>query len=190
MSTNQLHGLAFEEYLLQVFPGAKLQDTFSQWDLITADETLVSVKTTKNTTVCLSDARRFWQISKPFKLIVGVFSQVGDTKVITTVYEFQITEDVHKALIDGCSYDDIESFHEMIQETKFEKYFISNLRDRSKDRAAKLSRHCWITLNPKIGSGLGINKPKQRRIQCSITLQNLCKVCKPVIYNKVICIME
>ena len=96
MTKNQLHGKKFEDFIKGCgrFPGASdaERSVTASFDIEGRfDRELglpTSIKATGNKGVGLSDARRFWSLNKPFRMIVGAYRQEVDQKVFSQVHEF------------------------------------------------------------------------------------------------------
>jgi hypothetical protein len=98
MTNNQLHGKKFEDLIkgCGLFPGASDQsrsstvgiDIEAKFDRSHGLPT--SIKTTGSGIVTLSDARRFWAIDYPFRMLVGTYRQVSERKLFSIVHEFLI----------------------------------------------------------------------------------------------------
>ena len=135
----------------------------------------VSVKTTKNKTIGLADARRFVSLNQPFKMIVGCYNQELNVKSFHTIYEFIVTMKAHKLLTNEITPTFVKCFHEIIS--------LESLKDYNKARELSsaiktLDLGNKIILNPKIDS------KKQRRLQASVSLDVLLEFCEHEVYEK------
>lgn len=119
--------------------------------------------------VDMADARRALALSdQPVtRLLVGVFHQAGNHKQIDEVREYLITSDTWKDACGGVDPDSIAQFHRQLAEGTPQQ-----AREFAKARKAELAREYPSALqwSPKIDS------KKQRRLQCSIYLDELDRV--------------
>ena len=178
MSNNQLHGLVFEQHILGAFPGACQQSNTDQWDVLASCDSIhnipTSIKTTKNSTVDLADARRFWKIDHQYRMLVGHYDQIRSVKHVHTLYEFIISPETHQQLLGTLTYAEVEDFHNQILNSTRP---VGKVRTLGEILVLRTSGKSCVTLNPKIGSR------GQRRVQCSISLSDLIRICKPSIYK-------
>lgn len=179
MSTNQNHGIIFENYIKSAFyiPRSEGWDLEKECDLI--DKLPTSIKTVKNTssTIDLADARRFWNLNEPFRLLVGSYYQNNQYKDFYLLTEYIISVEEHKILLGNIAYNEIELFHEELKSFKIGEHLLA--RKFAQEKLNILKNRSKITLNPKIDS------KSQRRLQCSITLNKLNQVVNnKTVYNK------
>lgn len=182
MSNNQLHGKTYEDYIKASFRWSAdcARKPSSIWDIEnTYDKQYnlpTSIKCTKNNIVCLSDARRFWEISNDYRMLIAIWKQSNDVKIFYKLYEFLICNDEHKRLLNNITKKDIYDFHNNLLEYKF-GYHVE-ARQYAKSVKNKLQQYSDIILNPKIDS------QTQRRLQCSIKIDTLLNnIKKYTIYN-------
>lgn len=173
----QAHGNRYEDIVTrqrtqlskQEYDNLKSQGYTSAFDLVRG---LVvnydgSIKTTGNNSICCSDIIRMMQ-HKDYRLIVGCYTQKGDTKVFHTEYEFIITPEDYDILWGDMSITQVGSFVDYVksipagreaqQQTKL-------IREELKQEVS--SDTALFVINPKVDS------KKQRRVQCSIKLDKL-----------------
>jgi len=172
MSKNQLHGKEYENHIKLAFPGVsdEIVSSLSKWDIDAKYDyknlpTSIKSSAAKGS-IELSDARRFWGINEPFRLILGIYDQINNVKYFNSLHEFEITHDEHKILLGNITYDEISKFHESLKEfelgdhDKARKYAHDINKNNFKKRSV-------LNLNPKIDS------KTQRRLQCSINFSDL-----------------
>jgi hypothetical protein len=174
--SNQLHGIFFEkkiQALYEIYDGSHT----NKWDIPAKEGRLpVSIKTTKNNTVGLSDARRIFDIDCDWKLIVGVYKQSGSFKQFVEIREYIITANVFDFVKGTISGEEIENFHNTL--LSFPKGHHKKARLWARNKKNELqSKSSFITLNPKIDS------KNQRRLQCSIKMTDLDSIITPKIYT-------
>ena len=126
-----------------------------------------SIKTTGNNTICCSDILRMMS-HDDYRLIVGCYTQEGDTKVFHTQYEFLIQPKDYAVLWGNMDYQLVESFVDFVKgipegpkaqkDTKF-------VRDNFQQSVS--CNEALFSINPKVDS------KKQRRVQCSLKLDEL-----------------
>ena len=130
----------------------------------------VSIKTTKGRKVDCGDILRR-RSETEYDIIIGVWDQVGDSKIFHTEYTFHIKPE-HETLLWGrMSYEKLREFNEYIKsipegrtaqkETKVERQVLKTITE---DADAQMKIH------PKVDS------KKQRRVQCSFNIDKLIKV--------------
>ena len=191
MSNSQSHGKTFErEVITKCFGVAEDEaDKFGNTAVFdipfgittcqhpTGDP--VSIKTAavkaaaKAATVCLSDASRVWAWDQPLILVVGLYSQNGETKMFHTVYEFHLRLDrQERGLLYGeLTLAEVSSFHKTLKTFGQGEHAKARAWAKAeKKRLAPKTGH--IQLNPKIDS------KTQRRLQCSVRLPLLVDACK------------
>lgn len=169
MSINQTHGNKFENYIKKIYD-CNSSDDF--WDIPSFYDkynipTSIKTITSRKNPICLADARKFWAINEKYRIIVGVYVQCDKLKVIDCIYEFIISQDIHKHIIGNISYSDIENFHNSIKKYCFGEH--KEARRVASIINGRFYNKSIVKLNPKIDS------KKQRRLQCSIKLQDLLK---------------
>lgn len=197
MSKNQLHWKKFELMILEYFNEEERWNT-TMFDLsynFNNNKWVGSIKTAKNEKnpkLWLSDARRvfswFDTLSlHPWKtnihLIIWVYEQIWEDKIIKTVHEF-IFEDndiIKKILYWNLSLNHVTAFHNSIWMDFFKQSEYNEARAFAKKTNEMLSKYTGIIkLHPKIDS------KRQRRLQCSIWLNDLIAVSNNnshIIYN-------
>lgn len=127
-----------------------------------------SVKTTGSKIVTLSDARRFWRLNQPFRMLVGPYAQAINRKVFSRVEEFVIHGPIFADLKGELSIDDVTHLHDGIGLARFPRGQQAEARAWIADQlAAVANRRGKVILNPKIDSR------GQRRLQCSVRLDDL-----------------
>lgn len=180
MTSNQLHGKKFEDFIKAcgLFPGASDSsrsvnagfDIEARFDRARGLPT--SVKASGNNIVALSDARRFFELDEDFRMIVGRYDQVGRQKVFSQIHEFILTRAAISELRGEVSKSQVEAFHNGLLLPRFPKG--SHIEARAWAASQKLALaglQTRIVLNPKIDS------KTQRRLQCSVSLEALRSVC-------------
>lgn len=190
MSASQHHGFDFEKLLLAEFPRRNPQvilppvplnhEYTARFDVSGYLDPYgtgipTSIKTAKyrgpRTLICLSDAYRIVQLGQQsaMRLMVGLYRQEGAEKVFGEVREYVITGEEWQALCGHVPAEEIEDF----------AYSLTGKSSES----ARLEARKWKTYlagkypglmrwNPKIDS------KNQRRLQCSVPLQDLESVIK------------
>jgi hypothetical protein len=171
MSNNQLHGKTYEDHLKSAFQGSADHERspMSPWDIEKDYDKInklpTSIKTTGSNVVDLADARKFWSVKEPYRLLVAQYKQTGDVKNFHTLYEFHITAEEHVKLLGDVTSSEVEDFHNAL--LSYGKGFHNEARQFAKLKKASLKYRSVAQLNQKIDS------KAQRRLQCSITLAAL-----------------
>ena len=181
MINHQLHGKSFEDLIKACglfrgssdggrLPSASF-DIEARFDREHSLPT--SIKTSKGIYVSLSDARRFWNIDTNFRMIVGSYKQVTtDRKRFDVIHEFLITPAILNNLRGEVSLNHVTLFHNGISLKRFSKDKYREARMWAKEQKNLLSSlSSKIILNPKIDSKM------QRRLQCSISINDLINAC-------------
>jgi hypothetical protein len=179
MTNNQLHGKKFEDLIkgCGLFPGASDQsrsstvgiDIEAKFDRSHGLPT--SIKTTGSSIVTLSDARRFWAIDYPFRMLVGTYRQVSERKLFSIVHEFLILPTDLEILRGSVTAEEVEALHVGISLAAFPSGQHQAARIWvQQEKIGLLGRETRVTLTPKIDSNT------QRRMQCSIKLADLISV--------------
>lgn len=179
MTRNQLHGKKFEDLIkgCGLFPGAADQsrsstvgiDIEAKFDRLHGLPT--NIKTTGSGILTLSDARRFWVIDYPFRMIVGSYRQLDDRKYFSLIHEFFVLPADLNLLRGNVTAQEVEVLHFGISLTAFPAGQHADARTWVQQQKVKLAdRVTRVTLTPKIDS------KNQRRMQCSIRLVDLIAV--------------
>ena len=182
MTRNQLHGKKFEDLVkgCGLFPGAADQsrsvtagiDIEVRFDRVAHLPT--SIKTTGSNIVMLSDARRFWAIASPLRMLVGRYRQVTDRKIFETGHEFILLPDDLDALRSGLTQEEVRALHDGVSLAAFPRGQHVIARRWIQKRLVPLREVAGpIILNPKIDSA------GQRRLQCSVSLGTLIGLTSP-----------
>lgn len=178
MSTDQLHGKAFEDRIkAALFRGSSDggRSATSKFDVEAhfdkAYQLPTSIKSAKhigNVTIGLSDASRFWLNVDPFRMIVGLYQQCDFRKEFFEVHEFFIHGDMYSKLKGEITYCEVNNLHKDMGIKNYPKGCHLQARDFAHQEVLNIkSKGGAIILNPKIDS------KTQRRLQCSIKLQEL-----------------
>lgn len=175
-SNSQMHGKAFENMLKAVFNASDTKRlSTSKFDIEAKfnkeTNSPVSIKTMKKDTksICMSDARRFFEETEDFTMIVGLYVQKDKRKVFEEVREYYISAENLKKLKGDISLDDVTSLHESLKTFEYGKHIEARIFAKNKLKEIK-SKTSSILLNPKIDS------QSQRRLQCSLPIDKLERV--------------
>ena len=126
-----------------------------------------SIKTTKNNTICCSDLLRKMK-HDDYHLIVGVYKQVGKTKVFHTEYEFFITPADREILWGDMKYENVEAFVNYVKSIPAGKEAQQSTKSaRNLFQKEVQCKSALFKINPKVDS------KKQRRVQCSLHIDKL-----------------
>jgi hypothetical protein len=169
MSKNQLHGKKYEDYLKLAFSDSINEKYNNQWDVDKSydnDNNLpTQIKTTGSNYVDLADARRFWLIQEPYRLLIAKYEQLKNIKQFNLLYEFNISIEEHSKLLGDITYNEIKDFHNNL--INYKTGFHSAARVFAQEKKILFALRSIIKLNPKIDS------KNQRRLQCSININSL-----------------
>ena len=130
----------------------------------------VSIKTTKGRKVDCGDILRR-RSETEYDIIIGVWDQVGDSKIFHTEYTFHIKPE-HETLLWGrMSYEKLREFNEYIK---------SIPEGRTAQKETKVERQVLKTITEDVDAQMKIHpkvdSKKQRRVQCSFNIDKLIKV--------------
>lgn len=170
MPESQQHGFLWESNIKSAVFGLSGKDEYtavhdipSSRNRFDPNET-ISVKTTGNTTLCMGDALRLFDYESgvTHTCIAIRHKQCGDTKVLTNVYELDLTQ--RDVLWGSITRQDIEELNRLVRSMPI------NQRDPDIDKAITQKKR---ELNAKSGAvrfNPKINSNTQRRLQCSIPM--------------------
>jgi|CXWL01.1.fsa_nt_gi hypothetical protein len=181
MTNNQLHGKKFEDLIKAcgLFQGAAdagrgptaefdIEARFDRQRILPT-----SIKSSGNDTINLSDARRFFRIANPFRMLVARYQQNGAQKSCGNVHEFIVTMPVLEQLRGQFTLADVTEFHHGLLIDHFPVGQHGAARNWARERKLKLAaKTSKIILNPKIDG------KSQRRLQCSVQLGDLIGACQ------------
>ena len=130
----------------------------------------VSIKTAKGRKVDCGDILRR-RSETEYDIIIGVWDQVGDSKIFHTEYTFHIKPE-HETLLWGrMSYEKLREFNEYIK---------SIPEGRTAQKETKVERQVLKTITEDVDAQMKIHpkvdSKKQRRVQCSFNIDKLIKV--------------
>ncbi len=172
MSENQQHGKAFETLIRDcgLFRGASEfpEPSTAKFDISARFDPAglpTSIKATSNRVIAMADARRFWELDCTIRLIVGRYRQTGSDKRFDMIHEFILTAEDLGVLRGDITSDDVARLHSGIGPEAFPIGQHGEARAWAKqEKKALVTRATQTTLSPKIDS------KKQRRLQCSVTI--------------------
>ena len=128
-----------------------------------------SIKTTNGNKIDCGDILRRRQ-ETDYNLVVGVYAQAGDNKVFHTEYTFFIRPEHESILWGRMNYNQLAEYvnyiknipagREAQQETKTERTVLKN---------CITDKNALVKIHPKVDS------KKQRRVQCSVKINELIK---------------
>ena len=192
MSKNQLHGKTFEKIILDSFNINESKKT-SVFDV--NDPCLkypISIKTTEykgnDTTIYLSDASRVWNWDKIISLgkedkkeeaslciILGLYNYNKEETVKIfkkiNVIKINLNKNTKSQLYGSLSLSEIFALHLKIGKDFFDSpEKAREFAQKVKENFLNDNRFGFIKINPKIDS------KNQRRLQCSIKLEDLLKI--------------
>lgn len=181
--TEQGHGHAFETMIKAGFPNSsnKSRSIISKFDIEkNFDKVLnlpTSVKTTKNKTIGLADARNAFKINEDFRMLIVQYEQKNELKVPKKLYEYIISKENWEKIKGKMPLNEIEDFHNHL--TSFAKGEHVSGRKFAQEKKKELNEKydCAIILNPKLDS------KSQRRLQASISIDVLSNYVTPQIYE-------
>jgi len=177
MTEVQRHGIEFEDMIIRQRIGIskkeyeELNKYTSAFDLTKGFliDYNASVKSTKSNTINCADLLTMMSHTEEYRLIVGVYNQVGNHKVFHTQYEFFIEPKHYDMLWDGMDRVKIEQYVDKIKSIKHgreaQKYY--QKFDKKPWKSEVQSKTSFFVINPKVGGD------DKRRVQCSTHLSKL-----------------
>ncbi len=175
--SSQKHGKQIEDMLKAlVYSGSAdsgRSPTMSGFDIEADFDSVLGIPTSikatkKGSPICLADARAWWKIDTPIRILVASWTQVDiTTKEFYAIHEFII----HGKMLEdmrGCiTYEDVKEFHNGLSLDIFPYGEHNSARLWAKKQIKNLGKSSLVTLNPKIDSY------KQRRLQCTVTIAKI-----------------
>ena len=173
----QAHGNSYEDRVIRERTGISKKEYdnlkengyTSEYDLVNG---LIvdhngSVKTTSSNTICCSDLLKKMKHTD-YRMIVGVYKQVGKTKVFHTEYEFHITPNDYEKLWGDMNYDLVEEYVNKIKSVPKGKEGQEAYQFVAESWKSEVeSKTALFKINPKVDS------KNQRRVQCSTHIDKL-----------------
>lgn len=182
MTNNQLHGKKFEDFIKAcgMFSGASdsSRSVTAGFDIEARFDRSglnlpTSIKASGSDGIGLSDARRFFAINEPYRMIVGRYDQSKDQKIFARIHECVITPSVSSALRGSVTLQMVSDLHQGLLLDQFPRGEHLAARAWAQAKKSQISDlETKIVLNPKIDS------KSQRRLQCSVNLKDLIASCK------------
>ena len=182
MAEVQQHGNKFEDMIIQNLMGMTKSDYeringgyTSEFDISQSElcDHNYSIKVTGNGGVGCGDIVRFQHhcLNSEFKLVVAIWNQVDkNTKVFEAVYEFDINPEVGKMIFGDVPQEVISEFRDYVKSIPNGKQGQLDNKDLWKQKRNVIKENYntgAIAIDAKIDS------KNQRRVQCSVRVQNL-----------------
>ena len=180
MVEEQQHGFAFQKwvvelanYLYEIKHGRPPEEKIGytdEWDLPASlnpnpADGPISIKTAKwNSSIGFGDARRQFQISRRFTLVVGFWERSGLRKQVVKIVPVVVTEKVWPSLWRSIQFSHLAELDKQIKDRN-NHYKITRQLARAIVNAPPFTEAVFRA-NPKIDS------KDQRRLQCSLTQRN------------------
>jgi hypothetical protein len=176
MTPNQLHGKRFEDQIKgcgwfdrsadssrAVNAGFDIEARFDRRLSLPT-----SIKSTGSKTIALADARKFWSIAQPYRMLVGSYNQDNSRKVFNMVHEFIIHGAILELLRGRVAVEEVAQIHTGLGLQHFPEGRHNAARLWAREQIASIQGRLGLAgLNPKIDSR------SQRRLQCSVSLDVL-----------------
>lgn len=170
MPENQRHGFLWESIIKSTVFGVDGKEKYTAiHDIPRSRNTLnpnenISIKTTGNSLLCMGDALRVFEYEPDVEhtCIVIQYVQRGEEKVLTHVYELDLTQ--RDVLWGSVTKQDIEELDRLVRSMP------ANRRDPDIDKAITQKKRELNTKSGAIRFNPKIDSKTQRRLQCSIPL--------------------
>lgn len=188
-ANSQMHGKSFENQIKSsngIFTYAAADRSRSATQMFDIDGDLdqkygypTSVKTMKSNLIYLSDARRFWNSLRkvPYRILIGKYSQKDELKEFESIHEIILREYSISDLLGDISESEINNFHERLKTFGPGPSNAKQARNWAHEHKNNLHKKRGIVkLNPKIDTR------NQRRLQCSVSLEDLISIIVPKDY--------
>lgn len=172
-SNNQLHGKRIEDQIKSVFPGSSdhsrsVASLFDIEDIFDKECNLnTSVKASGSDTICLADARRFFEHDESFRLLVCRYKQIDDIKSFKLFQEVIMDENVLNYLRGNLPYQVVSDYHENIKMFPRGQEVQARIYAKNQKKILTETYTSNLKLNAKIDSN------NQRRLQCSLNIKDL-----------------
>ena len=182
--SNQLHGKIFEDFIKPLFPGSadhsrspsSLFDIEGNFDKQNNLPTNIKSKNINSKIIEMADARKFMSINEPFRLLILYYKQEKNSKNLTKIDEYILNENNISIIKGDLLLDDVDIFHNLLLEFPYGSHI--EARDFAKKYKQNLKqKNTYLKLNPKIDS------KNQRRLQCSLNINDLNSLIIPSSYN-------
>lgn len=180
---SQKHGLLFEEDMFVTITGKTKDEVkkthkigyVDKFDIIPAygSDHPYSMKMSKDgKNICFGDILRFYNSCKneDFILLVGVYRQNGQIKILDSIYEFLFTGDQCSIIFGNIPEDSLINFVKYVKSIPPGKGAQLTHRKIWKQKRLELYENYE---KPLISIDAKIDSKNQRRVQCSIKLSSL-----------------
>lgn len=178
MAEVQFHGNKYEDKVIfdrtgltkKEYDKLKENGYISKFDLV--DGLLVDyngqIKSTGGNIVCCADLLTMMSHTNNYRLIIGCYNQLGSQKVFHTQYEFFIEATDYEILWGKMKTENIEPFVTFVRGIPSGiDAQLSTLKKRNAFQEIVQCKNALMKINPKVDS------KKQRRVQCSLKLNEL-----------------
>lgn len=174
MPENQQHGFLWESIIKTTVFGVDGKEKYTAiHDIPRSRNTFnpnenISIKTTGNSLLCMGDALRVFEYEPDVEhtCIVIQYVQRGEEKVLTHVYELDLTQ--REILWGSVTKQDIEELDRLVRSMP------ANRRDPDIDKAITQKKRELNTKSGAIRFNPKIDSKTQRRLQCSIPMFATC----------------
>lgn len=168
MSKNQNHGVVFEGIIKKE---CGINEEISHTEVfdipVPLDLVNTSIKTMKRDNIGLGDAVRIHSYDTDIKFIVGKYVQEGDVKKIIEIIDVFYSKEDWDKVKGNCTIEQIKEYRDAIKEYKEGEHKEARKYCKAQKKMLKETTTSLIKLNPKVDS------KKQRRLQCSIGINDL-----------------
>jgi hypothetical protein len=170
---NQLHGKTIEDMIKSAFQGSadcsrSLSSRFDIEAIFDKERHLsTSIKTSKKGNIELADARRFFENTNEFRLLICRYEQKGLKKIFNEIHEVFIDKKILDYLKGQMPYEVVVDFHEKLKSFPVGKHVEARIFAKEHKEVLQNTYSSNIILNPKIDS------ERQRRLQCSMNINHL-----------------
>ena len=128
------------------------------------------IKTTKENSICCSDIRKFYKtIKEGVVLSVGCYLQEGNLKKLYEVYEFDVKPKHHKLIYDTITYEELDEFHKYVKGISYGYQAQQENKLLWKEKRSDI----LFGTDSLIGIDTKIDSKTQRRVQCSLKINDL-----------------
>ena len=170
---NQLHGKTIEDMIKSAFQGSadcsrSVSSRFDIEAIFDKEHNLsTSIKASKKGNIELADARRFFENTHEFRLLICRYEQKGGKKIFNEVHEIFIDKKILDYLKGQLPYEAIVNFHDKLTTFPEGKHVEARIFAKEYKEVLQKTYSSNIILNPKIDS------KRQRRLQCSMNINDL-----------------
>ena len=166
MPQSQQHGFIIENYIRKNLNQPEEKNNTNIHDIELENEN-ISVKSSGSNGIDCGDILRLYNydFKKKHTIIVIIYRQVDDYKIISNIYEINFTKQLHKKLFGNITKEQLEKYINSVKSIPHGKN-TGETYLMEKDKLQK-EHNMLIKISPKVDS------KRQRRVQSHININNI-----------------